>query len=459
MEIALTARDEGAKVQYCSLRALLPTVEDHTFIPAAFDPNLFRVNRAKRLLKAAGIEVIDAVLTREQTRNALREARDLITKCNSTRDLCDMAIEGFPDFGWGVLSSVIESTRSPNVRLDRCRPRLVSITASSLLTYILTLQLIERHAPDLVVVFNGRFATSRAIIRAALASNVEFLIHERGRDIFHYWTSRDFIHDPDHIQSCINSFWQGDACTEAGNRFFVDRRNRVERAWFSFTKHQIRQKLPAALSEEMKWVVFFSSSEDEYAAVGDKYLTPEYPSQMDAIAAVARVVGNLPGYRLCVRIHPHIASKDPEQRKYWDRVSLPGVEFVRATEDVDSYALLERAHVVCSYGSTMGIEATYWQRPSMLLRRSLYDRLSVCENVRSDDEIRSFLMNPKVFDRSGALRYGAFFYLLGSPFKYYRPHSFRDGNFMGINLDAAVYRWMRWMVNQAKYNFSLARST
>src|SRR5439155_3442598 len=175
------------------------------------------------------------------------------------------------------------------------------------------------------------------------------------------------------------------------------RRGRVERSWRSFTKGQTEGRIPPAMHDGAKWVVFFGSSEDEYVAIGDKYANKAFPAQIDAIRAVTAVVGELAGYRLCVRLHPNIASKSAGQIAFWKRLQVPGGIVVAPEDDFDSYAMLERAHVACSYGSTVGIEATYWGKPSLLLGRSIYDRLQVTCNAQSADEIRAFLAKPIVF--------------------------------------------------------------
>lgn len=439
MEIALVARERGAKVRYLNLRGLLPQVEDRTWLPRAVDLNTLRIGRAKRLLRSAGIEVAEAGVAPAERARAAAAARSLLQACADARALRHGE---FVDMGWGVLSSVIDVTRNPFTSLEGQRALFEGFLASALLTYDVARRAIRDFGADAVVLFNGRFASTRAIFAATRAEGVRALIHERGCDKDHYWLATEPIHDPDYIQRCIREFWRPELAA-AGEEFFRERRGRVERSWQSFTKRQTEGRIPQAMRESAKWVVFFTSSDDEYVAIGDKYVNRGFPAQIDAIRAVAEAVRALPGHRLCVRVHPNIASKSEEQIAFWRHLDIPGALVVGPEEDFDSYAILDRAHVACSYGSTVGIEATYWGKPSLLTGRSIYDRLGATCNAETIGEITAFLASPAAHPKLGALMYGAFFARFGTRYRHYRPDDLFHGRILGTELDPAAIRLLR----------------
>lgn len=439
MEVALTARERGARVRYLNLRAPLPRVEDGTWLPRAVDLSALRIGRAKRLLRSAGIEVAAEGIERAQRARAMAAARGLLQACADTRALRALRHGEFGDIGWGVLSSVVEVTRNPFASLQTHAALFEGFLAASLLTYDAARQAIREFRPDRVVLFNGRFASTRAIFAAACVEGVSPLIHERGCDKDHFWIATEPIHDPDYIQRCIREFWRPELSAD-GEAFFMERRGRVERSWRSFTKGQVEGRIPQPMQDSSSWVVFFTSSEDEYVAVGDKYVNRAFPSQIDAIGAVEKAVRELPGHRLCVRVHPNIASKSEEQIAFWKKLSVPGGLVVGPEEDFDTYAILDRARVACSYGSTVGIEATYWGKPSLLTGRSIYDRLGAAFEAGDIDDIRKFLGNPVVFPRSAALMYGAFFARFGTRYVHYHPEDLFRGRICGAYLDSAIVR-------------------
>lgn len=442
MEIALVAREQGAKVRYLNLRSALPAVEDASWLPRAFDLNALRVRRAKPLLAQAGIEVSEPSIRRAEVARAAAAAGEMLARCADIAALCRLQYDGFDDVGWGTLSSTVEATRNPFVSLHAHRKLLQRFLASALLVYDAVRGAIRDFSPDAVVLFNGRYATTRPILAAARSEGVRALFHERGCDRNHYWLAPESVHDPDYVQGCIRDFWRPELAA-AGEQYFNERRGRVEKAWLSYTKRQTQGRIPAAMQDSARWVVFFTSSDDEFVAIGDKYVNEAFPAQIDALRAVMKVVEALPGYRLCVRMHPNIASKSEEQVAFWRNVQVPGGIVVGPEEDFDSYAILERSHVACSYGSTIGIEATFWARPSLLLGRSIYDRLGATFNAGSLDEIRSFLLEPRAYPRLGALMFGAYFGLFGTRYRHYESEDLFRGRILGTALDSAAVRVAR----------------
>jgi Capsule polysaccharide biosynthesis protein len=442
MEIALLAREGGASVRYMNLRRLLPAVEDGTWLPRAFDLSTLRIGRAERLLQGKGIEVAQPALEPERVARARRTANEMLRRCSDTAAVCALAHERFAEIGWGVLSSVVDMTRNPFASLRTHAKLFERFLESALLTYDAVRTAIRQFAPDTVVLFNGRYATTRAVFAAARAEGVSALIHDRGRDKDHYWLATEPILDPDYIQRCIVEFWRPELAA-AGEEFFRERRARVERFWRSYTKGQTVGRIPTAMHDSARWVVFFTSSDDEYVAVGDKYVNKAFPEQIDAVRAVEKAIGVFPGHRLCVRVHPNVATKSREQIAFWRKLRIDGGIVVAAEEDFDSYAMLERSDLVCSYGSTVGIEATYWGKPSLLTGRSIYDRLGATFNAASIEEIRGFLARPSVFPKLGALKYGAFFARYGTRYRHYQADDLFMGRIFGTYLDPWPVRLVR----------------
>ena len=59
----------------------------------------------------------------------------------------------------------------------------------------------------------------------------------------------------------------------------------------------------------------------------------------------------------------------------------------------------------------MGVEATFWGKPSILLGRSLYENLNACYTPKNVDELISLIEKDiPAKDRLGAIKYA--YYLL-----------------------------------------------
>jgi hypothetical protein len=120
--------------------------------------------------------------------------------------------------------------------------------------------------------------------------------------------------------------------------------------------------------------------------------------------------------------------------------------------DVDTYALIENASVVVSFGSTVGIEAVYWNKPSVLLGPSFYQDLGAAYKVATHEDALDAILRPKLGDKEMALAYGYWANTRGEAYKYYEPDDFYTGTFCGVNLDRKIYlSWgkrMYWSVEK-----------
>jgi hypothetical protein len=436
MEIAITRRDAGERVVYCNLRDKLPAMEDASPVHALIDLPSIRIGRAAELLERERIHTLEARYSPEERARAREQAAALLAGCRDVEQLKRLSIEGFSDLGWGILSSVVSITRDSTASPASHAALFRRYCETSLLVFWKAREIIGREKPDEVLLFNGRFASTRAVLRAAESLGVRWLIHERGgsRDTYQVL---DFIpHDLDRLQRDMAALPES-VCQEHGPTFFENRRHRVEKAWHSFTKQQQLGRLPAEMREPGEWVTFFTSSEDEMLSIGDRFHNTAFPTQRGGIEAVARAVASVPGLRLCVRVHPHVALKSAADRKLWSDLGLPGVLLIGPSDTSDSYALIDRSKVVCTYSSTIGIEATYWGRPSLLLARTFYDRLGVCRVAQSEADILDYLRNPVAYPRERTLCCGAYFDSCGTRHVHYAADGLHRGSILGVYLDDA----------------------
>jgi hypothetical protein len=113
-----------------------------------------------------------------------------------------------------------------------------------------------------------------------------------------------------------------------------------------------------------------------------------------------------------VRWHPNLTSCGPGEREVVDRIIVEtGSQATHYAPEspIDSYALLETADVVVTFGSTIGIESTYYGRPSVMLGRCLYQGLGSCYEPATHEEAVALIRQPlKPLPRLGALQYGLY---------------------------------------------------
>ena len=116
-----------------------------------------------------------------------------------------------------------------------------------------------------------------------------------------------------------------------------------------------------------KYIIFYTSSEDEMGGVKEFYENCAYQNQFEAIKSIA---SNLPkGVRLVVRTHPRLAGINSKYEIAVKEYCLNNddIIFYSAESKINSYDLLNFADIVITFGSTMGIEAAYLGKFSIIL--------------------------------------------------------------------------------------------
>ncbi len=344
------------------------------------------------------------------------------------------------DIGYAVGSSLVSLTRDPAPSLGPHAALVERLFRAAWSTFARTLKYIGRNQPDRIYVFNGRFAAARAVLRACQQTQTDCWIHERGCDTAHFQIYENRLpHDIEYIQSRMREAWQSDFGSVAEKSriaasWFADRVARIERSWHSFVKDQERGRLPVAWDARKRNVALFTSSEDEFVSIGDSWRNPLYTSQL---AGIERIVADFdrcdPDLRLYIRVHPNLKNQRNASLQQLLRLSHPRVVVIAPDDPVDSYALMRNAEKTLTFGSSIGIEALYWGRPSVLLGTSFYRGLSGIYQPVDHDDAMQMIDAPLTAstDKTSALAYGYWFQTHGIRFKYFVADGLFSGRFKG----------------------------
>lgn len=448
-ELALRFRDEGHEVSFTWLGDDLPWSD--WSLPAV--ARLLgcslerRVRRFMGLLGQEGIVVHDQVAPNDgRLGRALMWAADFR---GDTEALKYYRLDS-ARLGMGAVSSLISLHGDSRYRADLSQEEVHQCLAAAALVYERARSVIEWVRPDVVVTFNGRFATSKPIVAAAEDFGIRTLRHERGSTFQRYEIFEDSVHSYAYRRQRIRDHWSSmphEERTRNGHKFFERRRCGDGIGWYSFTDHQQRGRVPAKL-DGVRRVVYFSSSDDEYAATTDKCESGPWSDQLAAVNALVRSIEAVLGIELIVRIHPHLSKKSIYERARWMRLAGANVRVIAPDDPVDSYALLDSADVIFSFGSTIGMEAAYWGKPSVLLAPCLYSDSPAVICPNSDTDVQALLSSSARLmppSREQCLPYGNYFLSYGTSFKFYKPTSLSEGEFMGDRLgwDPAPVYWLR----------------
>jgi hypothetical protein len=342
------------------------------------------------------------------------------------------------DAGWAAASSLVSALRDSDPPVEQLNGLGRRFLVANLHVYLGALEVLEPGRFDAAYVYNGRFAVARGFLRACQRAGVPCHLHERGADLSKYSLFANHLpQDIAYREAEVRRAWARAASPERetiGAKFFEERAAGTIQNWHSFVREQECGRLPEGLPASGRVVSLFLSSEDECMAIGDQWANRLYESQK---AGVERILadGLNRDFTLVIRFHPNAALARGGGNWLRGRTLPSGVILVGPESPVSTYALLKASSAVLTFGSTVGCEATYWGKPSILLGRSFYEGLGVSFNPASHDEVRCLMRTAtEPLPTVGALMYGHFLKTFGITFRYFEPTGISTGTFLGRKL-------------------------
>lgn len=337
------------------------------------------------------------------------------------------------EVGYAALSSYITATRDPDPDLADpvIRAALQRLINAAKLVYEALASALRKERPDRVVIFNGRLTADRAVLAACEKAGIDCDVYEITQKHDHVTVFRNALTgDIASTARTIEELWdlQAPDRVQVAETFFEKTRNGVFTNDLVFVDEQTSGKLPPDWNDDRKNIVIFGSSEDEFAAIGKEWDRRIYGGQAEGAERISRALADDAKIRVYLRLHPNMAGLDRAYARDLLRLEgkLDNLIVLGPESDYSSYALLDRADTVVTFGSTLGIEAVYWGRPSVLLVSCFYRSLGGTYNPETHEEVVALLRSelaPK--DRTPALKMG-----------YYRmKNGFRQSHFDGDRRD------------------------
>ncbi len=359
------------------------------------------------------------------------------------------------NIGMGVASSLI-SRLNRDHELDTIKyQEEISITLKTAY-YLLNVikKISSKLIPDLVYIFNGRFATTLPLLLYCEQNNIPFYTHERGGKINKFCLFYKSIpHSVSYISQEIEEVWNSSLVNkelkeQIGATFFIDRRNRVIQAWYSFIAAQKNNLLPSSINSEgdKKIISIFNSTTEEYAAIrGSENAFLFNLDEHQYLSTIFEYFKDDKDVQFYLRIHPNLINTDNTQTKLLKefKSKYNNVEIIDPESPIDTYALIENSDTIIVLGSTIGAEANYWGKPVIALRHAIYQDLDCCYWPNSiQDLFKLIKMDLNAKDRFGSIKYGYWELTRGIEFKYYKPETIFKGQFLNEDISLKSYQKM-----------------
>ena len=366
---------------------------------------------------------------------------NLVDKLSDIQSLKKLKFDNY-DLGLAVSSSVISLLRDDEPDIIKQKKLVARTLATSLSVYLSMINLLKKNKYSLVYLFNGRVAELRAVLRACQKMNVTCITHEIGCDKDHYSLYFNTIpHDIEYNTKVIIEHWNNSELEEQekvnlASQFYINNSKGISKMGRSYVSGQTEGLLPSDWSSKNQNIVIFNSSEDEFASISNQWNYPFYENQEQGISWICRDLQRLrPDIKIYLRCHPNLTGLDNSQMKRIKNLSYDNLTVIPPDSPVSTYHLIQKAEKVITFGSTVGIEATFWRKPSICLGKSLYYELDATYNPSSHDEAISMIISylpPKPID--GALKYGYYCQTFGYRYIHFKAEKVGKGKFKGVDL-------------------------
>lgn len=308
--------------------------------------------------------------------------------------------------GYGVLSSYISRTRDNDsdaissllqTFIDTIMPELCSCTDKFY-------ELVEDIQPDHIKIYNGRLHENRFVYDICQSLNIGFSSLEVSGGFNEPYYPMEYKGALPHSVSLntqmIHDTWNlslepENEKVDRSREFYIKRRNGISAGDKVYVANQVRGLLPESYDNSKETIVIFNSSADEISALGEDWeeSTRLFKTQYDACRFIMSNVS--PRVQVFLRIHPNL--KGVKFRYHSDLYKLEqefvNIKVIAPEDTISSYALLDIADKVVTFGSTMGIEASYWGKPSIMIGMSFYKMLDVTYNPQTLDVLKRLLNN------------------------------------------------------------------
>lgn len=307
-----------------------------------------------------------------------------------------------------------------------------------------------------VVLYNGRHNQYRPLLRVAQQANLPVDVMEySGLDERCVYTFQNELpQDIDVLNKYIEKTWQnftGDVKAVGESYYLRKRAGGIINDTKSYVLGQTQGLLPEGWDASKHNIGVFNSSEDEYTALGGDYDKTLYINQTEAMTRICESLHDDPDIMIWLRIHPnltHVHWSFAEKLLLLEK-KHPNVRVIPGGSPVSSYGLLDACNTALSFGSTMGVEAVYAGKPSILVGRCVYERLGSVYTPSSHEEVVKLLKqrNLPCLPMEGALKVALFWSLGGHSI----PH-FGGDRKVGFNFSG--HKIKKTPLETAKYNLT-----
>lgn len=371
-----------------------------------------------RFCKKCTCKVLQQYGIKSISLNEFAESNDVHFDYKNAKELRDIKYRDV-NIGMSIMSGYISSTRNQLPLIDDEARRYFDFHLCQNVMFVDALyNLIKEFAPETIYSFNGRFEEVRPLFdishKLGIICYMTEVIKKNG--VWFKVRFKDNLpHDIKYNLQRRHFCWDNYAMTEEekldlGNSFYKKRRNGEDSGDVKIYVANQKEGNYNGFKKDKINIAIFNSSEDEFAAVGGDWEALKiFPNQYEGIVYL---VENAPeNVHFILRIHPNL--KDIPYKFHKDLYNLPkrynNITVIPADSEASTYTIMENCDTIICFGSTMGVESSYWGKPAILLGPSMYYYDDVVYVPKSKEEALQLLsqkLEPK--GNIELLKFGAY---------------------------------------------------
>jgi hypothetical protein len=362
-------------------------------------------------------------------------------------DLFSVQTDDFP-VGRAVISQLQTIYRETIIPSSIINSTGFEILSNAVALYRYFIRQFQKEKPKKVLTFGGRYAAERAFISAAQKMSIPFETFETGSKRDRIWVSKvgemSFNSYNLDVQEKLASLGKESDFLEILNegQIFFDQwkdgstshpnlLNPNVKINEKSEKSNLEEQISKVINNSAKEILtIFTSTDyevksfDDYKILGDSNL-----DQTSVIKAMSKSQSLLEKYEIFVRWHPNSNKSGPldKERNRECILESKGIFHIRASDNLNSYTLLDQSNVIVTFGSTMGIEAAAKGKISILAATSAYSNLEAVHEPSSLEELFALLSTDlRPLPVENALKWGWWKNTFGMQMKYVK---LSDNNF------------------------------
>jgi hypothetical protein len=383
---------------------------------------------------------------------------DSIPEFDSLQSLMSYQYKGI-NIGRGVASTIISIKRDYEISSND-HGQLIKeemIKAMNVLEYFEAY--IEKMKPEKIYLFNGRFSECFPLLELAKKYEIPFAALEAGSNPEKYMVFENSLpHSIENFDKRANLFWDSmDATTKENlsNQWFQSKRAGLQKNDKSYIGNQVSKELPDNFDKSKMNITIFNSSEDEMKAIAE-WKSEIFSSQNVAIEMILNHFKDNDSIHFFLRVHPNLLTVRNRQIIEIKKMSFPNLTVIDSSSKVDSYHLMEVSDKVICFGSTVGVEATYWGTPSILFGKSFYMYMDAIYAPSTFQDLAKLIedkdLQPKA--KSNTLKYGLYVSEFGFMPKAYEFGGKFNSKFKGKKIKRVYWDTIFYLV---KYIFNIKK--